>query len=118
MATFNTGGLLISTATAAAATVTVTLDTPAAGQCNQIVWISCFAAAATAADVAIQKNDGTQIVRFGGAGIGILGQPLFFQNVGPRGGLCGVAADASKVVLTTTAGTTTQLSVGYQMVPT
>jgi hypothetical protein len=114
-----TAGNIISQNIAAAATVTVTLLTPAAGQCNLIKAISCYGAAATAADVHITKSDATSIARIGGAGIGILAQPLVFAGTNqPRGGISGYTADASLVVLTTTAGTTTECSVVYEQVPT
>lgn len=118
MATFETAGIKVTRATAAAASVSATLDAPAAGQCTKIVWITCFSTGATAADVDVQKNDGTSIARVGGAGIGILSAPIRFDDgTQPRGGLCCAAADATKVVLTTTAGNPTTVSIGYVMVP-
>lgn len=117
MATFVHGGVLITRATAAAATATATLDAPATGQCTKILWIECFSTGATVAGVAVQKNDGTEITAQGGAGIGILSAPITFPERDARGGLCGAAADATKVVLTTTGGNPTTVTVGYQMVP-
>lgn len=112
------GGIIISQNLAAANTVTTTLITPAAGQVNRILWIACYAAAATAADVHITKSDATSIARLGGAGIGILSAPLVFDSANqPRGGLTGYTADGTLVVLTTTAGTNTECTVGYVQVP-
>jgi len=113
-----TGGVLIAQNLAAAATVTVTLPTPPTGMCNKIMWIACYASAATAADVHITKADATSIARIGGAGIGILSTPIFFgDEFQPRGGCPGYAADGTLVVLTTTAGTNTECTVAYQVVP-
>jgi hypothetical protein len=118
LATFQSGGVLVTRATAGAATVTATLDTPPAGMCNKILWITCFATSATVANVDIQKNDATSIAKLGGVGTSILNQPLYFGDVSqPRGGVCGAAADATLVVLTTTSGNPTTISVGYTMVP-
>jgi len=113
-----TGGIIISQNLAAAATVTVTLLTPPTGMVHKIFWIACFASAATAADVHVTKSDATSIARLGGAGIGILSGPLrFADSDDARLGLTGYSADATLVVLTTTAGTNTECTVGYQMVP-
>lgn len=86
--------------------------------CTKILWIACYATAATAADVHITKAAGTSICRLGGVGTSILNSPLYFGDPDQaRGGVPGYAADGTLVVLTTTAGTNTECSVGYTMVP-
>lgn len=113
-----TGGNIVSQNIAAANTVTVTLLAPSTGMANKIKSISCYATAATAADVHVTKNDGTSIARIGGVGTGILNQPLYFgESDDPRGGITGYSGDATKVVLTTAAGTNTECSVVYEQVP-
>lgn len=113
------GSIIVGSAAAAAATVTATLTVAPAGMVNKLIWVCLYGAAATAADLQFQRNDATLLMRIGGAGIGILGQPLIFgANPGPQTGLPDdTAADASKLVLTTTAGTNVMITYGYVNVP-
>src|SRR6267142_159489 len=117
---YNKGGIIIGSAAAAAATVTATLTAPPAGMVNKLVWVCLYAAAATAADLQFQRNDATLLMRIGGAGIAILGQVLVFgsSSLQPGYGLPDdTAADAAKLVLTTTAGTKTMITYAYALVP-
>lgn len=119
MAPYSKGGIYVDSAVAAANTVTLTMTAPPAGSVNKILWIAVYTTAATAADIQIQRNDGTLLCRIGGVGTAIAGTPLVFGS-GPQketGIPNDTAADATKIVLTTTAGTNTQITVGYVNVP-
>jgi hypothetical protein len=115
MAEYKKGSIIINNATAAAATVTATLTAPPVGMVNKVIWVCCYATAATLADLQIQRNDGTLLCRLGGADIRILSIPLVFGvGSGPQIGMPNdTGSDAMKLVLTTTGGTNTQITVGY-----
>jgi len=119
MAEFPQGGVILFTATAASNAVTATLTQPPAGMVNKILWITCYATAATAADVQVQKADTTILTRIGGVGTAILDKVHVFggSSQQPTFGVTGAAADATKVILTTTAGTSVGVFGSYINVP-
>jgi len=115
----NVGGVIMFNETTAAASLTTTLTAPPAGMVHKILWLVFHSVAATIADYQVQKNDGTLLVRGGGVGTNILGQPHVFGGGAPNPtqGLTCVAADATKIVLTTTSGTTVGIYGAYANVP-
>lgn len=113
-----TGGVIISTGVeTAGATASITLLAPATGQVHKILWVSAYSVAATAADIHVTKNDATTISRIGGVGTGVLTLHRFADPGDPRGAVTGYSADQTKVVLTTTAGTSCNVAACYVMVP-
>lgn len=118
-ADYRQGSLQISQINSAAASQNLTLVAPGAGRACRILWIACFSDTATKADIKVTQSDGSTIMcHYGGSGIQALGLTSFVPLYGnPNGSaLVGKVNDTPIVFFTTTGGTNTDLSVGYDFV--